>query len=50
MREERHEHQRAKQREALRQAKHLFQSLLYRASTDGIRLHAQHRAPLKKAP
>jgi len=28
---ERHEHLRAKQREALRQAEHLFQSLLQRA-------------------
>ena len=33
---ERHEHLRAKQREALRQAEHLFQSLLHRAFGEGI--------------
>ena len=33
---ERHERLRAKQREAPRQAEHLFQSLLHRAFADGI--------------
>ena len=33
---ERHEHLRATQREALRQAEHLFQTLLHRAFSEGV--------------